>query len=102
LKSYYINLKTAFTFVILRAVKPLVRIYLGAQYGYEVKDGKLGKMVRDINVSGNLYETLQNISAIGNDLQFTKRGGCGKGQTNIRSCFGGPQIIVKNLVIGGN
>ncbi|MDP8323274.1 MAG: TldD/PmbA family protein [Candidatus Stygibacter australis] len=74
----------------------------GAQYGYEVKDGKLGKMVRDINVSGNLYETLQNISAIGNDLQFTKRGGCGKGQTNIRSCFGGPQIIVKNLVIGGN
>ncbi|MCF7912285.1 MAG: TldD/PmbA family protein [Candidatus Cloacimonetes bacterium] len=74
----------------------------GAQYGYEVKDGKLGKMLRDINVSGNLYETLQNITAIGDDLKFTKRGGCGKGQTNIRSCFGGPQIIVNNLVIGGN
>ena len=74
----------------------------GAQYGYEVKDGKLGKMVRDINVSGNLYETLQNIAAIGDELKFTKRGGCGKGQTNIRSCFGGPQIIVNNLVIGGN
>jgi predicted Zn-dependent protease len=74
----------------------------GAQYGYEVKDGKLGKMLRDINVSGNLYETLQNIAAIGDELQFTKRGGCGKGQTNIRSCFGGPQIIVNDLVIGGN
>jgi TldD protein len=74
----------------------------GAQYGYEVRDGKLGVMLRDINVSGNLYETLQNISGIGNKLEFTKQGGCGKGQTNIRSCFGGPHIMVKNLVIGGN
>lgn len=74
----------------------------GAQYGYEVKDGKIGKMLRDINVSGNLYVTMKNISAIGNDLNFTKRGGCGKGQTNIRSCFGGPHIKVDNLVIGGN
>jgi len=74
----------------------------GAQYGYEVINGKLGKMLRDINVSGNLYTTLQNISAIGDTLEFTKRGGCGKGQTNIRSCFGGPHIIVNNLVIGGN
>ena len=74
----------------------------GAQYGYEVIDGKLGKMVRDINVSGNLYSTLQNIAGIGDTLSFTKRGGCGKGQTNIRSCFGGPHILVNNLVIGGN
>jgi TldD protein len=74
----------------------------GAQYGYEVKDGKLGNMLRDINVSGNLYATLQNIAAIGDKLEFTKTGGCGKGQTNIRSCFGGPHIIINNLVIGGN
>jgi TldD protein len=74
----------------------------GAQYGYEVKNGKTGKMLRDINVSGNLYETLKNISGIGNKVELSKAGGCGKGQTNIRSCLGGPHTLIKNLMIGGN
>lgn len=73
----------------------------GAQYGYEVKNGKLGEMVRDINISGNLYSTLKNIRAIGNDLKLSQVGGCGKGQTNIRSCYGTPHLIINNLIIGG-
>jgi peroxiredoxin Q/BCP len=35
-----------------------------------VKDGKPGQMVRDINIGGNLYQTLANISAVGNDLKL--------------------------------
>ena len=73
----------------------------GAQYGYVIKNGKLGKMVRDINISGNLYRTLENISAVGNDLELSKVGGCGKGQMNIRSTNGAPHIIINNLLIGG-
>lgn len=73
----------------------------GAQYAYRVKNGKLGEMIRDINISGNLYLTMQNITAIGNDLVLGETGGCGKGQTNIRSCMGGPHILVKSVVIGG-
>jgi TldD protein len=73
----------------------------GAQYGYVVKNGKVGEMIRDINISGNLYQTLQDIVAVGNDLELSKIGGCGKGQLNIRSCSGGPHILVNNLVIGG-
>ena len=73
----------------------------GAQYGYLVKNGKLGEMIRDINMTGNLYQTLQNIAAIGNDLTLSKAGGCGKGQLNLRSCHGGPHILVNTLVIGG-
>ncbi|MBA4394082.1 MAG: Zn-dependent protease, partial [Desulfobacca sp.] len=73
----------------------------GAEYGYEVKDGRLGEMIRDINLSGNLYQTLQHIEGIGNDLDLSRLGGCGKGQTNIRSCHGGPHILVSNVVIGG-
>jgi TldD protein len=73
----------------------------GAQYGYVVKNGKVGEMIRDINISGNLYQTLQDIVAVGNDLELSKTGGCGKGQLNIRSCHGGPHILVNNLVIGG-
>ncbi len=73
----------------------------GAQYGYLVKNGKIKDMVRDINISGNLYKTLKNIRAVGSDLELSKTGGCGKGQTNIRSCHGGPHTIIDNLVIGG-
>jgi TldD protein len=73
----------------------------GAQYCYVIKNGKLGKMVRDINISGNLYRTLENISAVGNDLELSKVGGCGKGQMNIRSTNGAPHVIINNLLIGG-
>jgi len=73
----------------------------GAQYGYLVKNGKKDRMIRDINISGNLYKTLMDITAVGNDLKLGKTGGCGKGQTNIRSCHGAPHILVKNVVIGG-
>ncbi len=73
----------------------------GAQYGYIVKGGKKGAMIRDINISGNLYHTLKNITAAGNDLVLSKTGGCGKGQVNIRSCHGGPHILIQNVIIGG-
>lgn len=73
----------------------------GAQYAYRVENGKLGEMIRDINISGNLYRTMQNITAIGNDLVLAETGGCGKGQLNIRSSHGGPHILVKDVVIGG-
>lgn len=73
----------------------------GAQYGYIVEDGKVGEMVRDINISGNLYRTLQGITSIGNNLEFCELGGCGKGQLNIRSCNGAPHILVEDLVVGG-
>lgn len=73
----------------------------GAHYGFEVKNGIIGQMVRDINISGNLYRTLINIQAVGDDLALSKVGGCGKGQLNIRSCNGGPHILVKSLIVGG-
>lgn len=73
----------------------------GAQYGYLVKGGMKQKMIRDINISGNLYHTLKNIAAVGDDLVLSKTGGCGKGQLNIRSCHGAPNILVRDVVVGG-
>ncbi len=73
----------------------------GAQYGYTVKDGKKQQMLRDINITGNLYHTLESIVDIGNDLKLGEVGGCGKGQLNLRSCYGAPHILVEGLVIGG-
>lgn len=73
----------------------------GAQYGFLVKGGRKGQMLRDINIGGNLYHTLESIKAVGSDLKLGEIGGCGKGQTNIRSSHGAPHILVEDLVIGG-
>lgn len=78
----------------------------GAQYGYEVKGGKLGDLVRDINMSGELFETLKRISMVGSDLAFAERGGCGKGgvgpmQLNAKSGKGAPHIKIDKVTLGG-
>ncbi|MCU0578775.1 MAG: TldD/PmbA family protein [Desulfobacterota bacterium] len=73
----------------------------GAEYGYQVRGGRQHKMVRDINISGNLYQTLQRITGVGNDLTLSRTGGCGKGQLNVRSCHGGPHVLMEQMVIGG-
>lgn len=80
----------------------------GAQYGYEIKNGKIGRMVRDINISGNVFETLADIDAIGDDFRMSEWGGCGKSRAGLyvlqmldKSGVGGPSIRVNNVVIGG-
>ena len=73
----------------------------GAQYGYIIKDGKLGPMVRDINMMGNLFTTLENIVDVGNDFGLSEKGGCGKGQWNIKSGHGGPHMVIKDTIVGG-
>jgi len=78
----------------------------GAQYGYLIEKGKLEGMVRDLNITGNLFVTLQNIVAIGSDFAMDESGGCGKGsvgpmQMIWASGHGGPHLMVKDVVIGG-
>ena len=73
----------------------------GAEYGYRVRGGRVQEMVRDINISGNLYQTLQRITGVGLDLTLSRTGGCGKGQLNVRSCHGGPHVLMEQMVIGG-
>lgn len=73
----------------------------GAQYGYLVRNGEVGPMIRDINIMGNLFSTLNSIEAAADDFHLGERGGCGKGQTNIKSGHGGPSILVRGMVVGG-
>ncbi|MBD3277968.1 MAG: TldD/PmbA family protein, partial [Candidatus Aegiribacteria sp.] len=73
----------------------------GAQYGFRVENGEVGPMIRDINIMGNLFSTLQSIEAVGEDLELSERGGCGKGQLNIKSALGGPHVLIRNMVVGG-
>ncbi|OHD64349.1 MAG: hypothetical protein A2176_01815 [Spirochaetes bacterium RBG_13_51_14] len=72
--------------------------------GYEIKNGKIGKMYRDIVLSGNVFTTLRSIEMIGNDCRmFGGLGGCGKGgQGPLPVAFGGPHILIKDVLIGGS
>lgn len=74
----------------------------GAQAGYIIEGGRLTKMVRDISLSGNLFQTLKNITGIADDLKFSESGGCGKGgQTLLKSGIGSPHVRIEKVAVGG-
>ncbi len=76
----------------------------GATWGYRIEGGRIGPLVRDINMSGELFSTLAAISMVGNDLSFAERGGCGKGgpqQLNRKSGKGAPHIKIDRVTVGG-
>ncbi len=74
-----------------------------ALYGYEVKKGKICGMLRDIVLTGNVFETLHNITMIGNDLELHGGlGGCGKeGQSPLPVSDGSPHLLIDHVVVGG-
>ena len=74
-----------------------------AEEAYRIRGGKLCEKIRDVVLTGNVFETLMNIDAIGNDLTlYGGLGGCGKGgQSPLRVSDGGPHIRIRNVTIGG-
>ncbi len=72
-------------------------------YAYMIRDGKIAEMVKDVILAGNLFATLENIDAIGNDFKWLNTGGgCGKGnQFPLPVGMGAPHIRIQNVVIGG-
>jgi TldD protein len=72
-------------------------------YAYMIRDGKIAEMVKDVILAGNLFTTLENIDAIGNDFKWINTGGgCGKGnQFPLPVGMGAPHIRIQNVVIGG-
>ena len=72
-------------------------------YAYMIRNGKIAEMVKDVILSGNLFSTLENIDAIGNDFKWLNTGGgCGKGnQFPLPVGMGAPHIRIQNVVIGG-
>lgn len=74
-----------------------------SQYAYLIEKGKKTKMLRNVTLTGNVFETLRNIEAIGNDLVlFGGLGGCGKGgQGPLPVGTGAPHIRIKNVIVGG-
>ncbi|NJR64804.1 MAG: TldD/PmbA family protein [Leptolyngbyaceae cyanobacterium CRU_2_3] len=67
-----------------------------------IRDGKVAEPVRDVNLSGNVFTTLSDIEAIGDDFNWDESGGCGKGgQSGLPVGCGGPSLRIRNIVVGG-
>jgi TldD protein len=72
-----------------------------AAEGYAIRNGEIAEPVSDVTLSGNVFQTLKDIEAIGNDTLYTN-GGCGKGgQMPLPVSVGGPHLRIKNVVVGG-
>ena len=74
-----------------------------AGYGYRIKNGRITSMLRDIVLSGNVFQTLKNVRMIGDDKKmYGGLGGCGKGgQGPLPVSFGGPHVLIEDVLIGG-
>ena len=67
--------------------------------GYEIKNGKLGRAIKDTTISGVAFDVLKTIDMISSDMVWSRGGMCGKKQW-IPVGMGGPAIKCK-VNIGG-
>ena len=63
-----------------------------AAKGMKIENGKLTTPVEQITISGNFYQLLKGIEAVGNDLKFGFPGAC---------AVGAPSVLVKGLSVAG-
>ncbi|HDL85302.1 MAG TPA: TldD/PmbA family protein [Candidatus Acetothermia bacterium] len=64
----------------------------GVREAHEIVDGKIGKMVRGVTISGNAFEVLKSVDAVADDFSWGLGAGhCGKGQL-AKVDAGGPHL----------
>ena len=69
---------------------------------YMIRQGKLAELLCPVMLTGNIFVTLGNIDAIGNDLEMNQGGGCGKGgQSPLPVSNGSPHIRIRRCIVGG-
>ena len=70
---------------------------------YMIRNGKVAEALRPVVLTGNVFTTLHNIDAIGNDLDMNQGGGCGKaGQSPLPVSNGSPHIRIRQCLVGGS
>ncbi len=70
---------------------------------YLIEDGHVTKPLRNAVLTGNVFSTLANISAIGSDFtRFESGGGCGKaGQMPLPVSHHAPSLRIEHCLVGG-
>jgi TldD protein len=69
---------------------------------FMIRNGTIAEALRPVVLTGNVFTTLGNIDAIGDDLAINQGGGCGKGaQYPLPVSNGSPHIRLRNTLVGG-
>ncbi len=72
----------------------------GVREGYVIRNGKRGELIRGATVSGNAFDVLKSVDAVGKDFMWDNSSGyCGKGQP-AKVASGGPHLRCR-ATIGG-
>lgn len=71
----------------------------GVCMGYEIKNGKLGRAIRDTTVSGVAFEMLKTVDMVGDTVIWGSSGFCGKKQP-MPVGLGGPALRCR-ITMGG-
>ncbi|MCR4620845.1 MAG: TldD/PmbA family protein [Clostridiales bacterium] len=71
----------------------------GVTMGYEIKNGKLGRALLDTTISGVAFEMLKTVDMVGDTVEWSSSGYCGKKQP-MPVGMGGPALRCK-VMIGG-
>ncbi len=72
----------------------------GVQEAREIRNGKIGKLLREVSISGDAFEVLKSVDGVGSQFEWDMGAGhCGKGQP-AKVDGGGPCIRCR-VVIGG-
>jgi len=69
------------------------------ELGYEIKNGKIGKAIRETTISGVAFEMLKTVDMVSDDMLWMIGGFCGKKQP-MTTGMGGPAIRC-DINIGG-
>ncbi|MCE8427519.1 MAG: TldD/PmbA family protein [Candidatus Methanoperedens sp.] len=72
-----------------------------AERGFIVKNGEITSPLRDVSLSGNTLEILNDVAAVGNDREMNS-GRCGKAGQLVPVSDGSPHIHVKKAILGGS
>ncbi len=71
----------------------------GVTFGYEIKNGKLGKALLDTTISGVAFDMLKTVDMVSDDMVWASSGMCGKKQP-MPVGMGGPALKCR-VTIGG-
>ncbi len=71
-----------------------------AEMGYLIENGEPITPLRDVSLSANTLEVLQNIIAVGNDLKLNAAR-CGKSGQSVPVGDGAPHILISKALVGG-
>ncbi len=75
---------------------------LSAGCSYEIKNGEIGKMVKNVSIGGSIFDVLKSVELVARDfaLHYNIFLGCKKEGQLVKVAFGGPHVLAR-VIVGG-